>query len=274
MFRRGAYEELEGINWSRLRSMRVSPKQYRHDAETEREDTAALRIGLTSHAFILEPELFKSRFVCYRESKSVGTGARKAWEAFQAEHADKVILDAKEYDCAVGAAMAVLGNPVAAQYFVGGAKEMALQWTDAETGLRCKARVDQWMRKLVELKTTRNILPRMFAQDAARLGYHCQASWYLDGLRAHGCDVDDEPVLVAVQNELPHDVVVYRVPEHVIKVGRDEYRSLLKRLAYCLDRDEWPGCVPEQPIDFDLPEWAYPKDGLDLVMPDGEVIGV
>lgn len=274
MFRRGSYEELPGINWSKLKSMRVSPMQYLHDLKAEQEDKEALRIGLAAHAYILEPELFSTRFVCYREDKSKGEGARKKWYAFkeQAEKEGKVILSPDEHDRAVGAAQAVLAHPVAIQFFTGGSKEMAWQWTDEATGLLCKGRCDQWLRKMVELKTTRNIIPRLFAQDAARLGYHAQAAFYVDGLRAHGVDVDDEPIMVTVQNVTPHDVVVYRIPGYVIDIGRDLYRELLIRLKHCQACGVWPGVVPEQPVDFELPEWAVPKEDLELVMPDGEVV--
>lgn len=265
MFRRGDYEALPGINWSLLKSMRVSAKQYKHDAEQRREDTEALRIGIAVHAFVLEPEKFKERFITYRLDKSKGEGARKAWLAFQEEHKDKVILSPNEYDRAIGAGMAVLDCPTAAQHFCGGVTEMAWQWTDPETGLLCKGRADQWLSRVVELKTSRHALPHLFRVDAARLGYVTQLAWYRDGLRAHGVDVADDAIMVTVQNVPPHDCVTYRVSAELLQVGRDQYRELLIKLKRCMDTGFWPG-VATDALDLEMPEWWFPKDDLELTM--------
>jgi hypothetical protein len=265
MFRRGEYEQIPATNWSSLRSMRVSPKQYAHDLTAAREDTEALRIGLAAHSFLLEPDTFRERYCCYRDSKSKGEGARKKWEQFQADNADKVILSPDEFDRAMGAATAVLGHPVASSFFVGGCTEMVVTWTDKETGIACKARVDQWLRHLVEFKTTRSIQPHMFRVDAARMGYHAQIAWYWDALKQHGVELEPGAILVTVHSEPPHDVVPYSVSEHVIEVGRTIYRELLIKLKRCQETGCWPG-ISDELIDFDLPEWAYPKDDMKLTM--------
>lgn len=273
MWRRGAYEELPGTNWSRLRSMRISPLQYKYDSEHAQEDTEALRVGVAIHCFVLEPERFRDRFCTYKESKSVGEGARKRWLAFQgeAELGGKVILSPSEYERAIGAGSAVLAHPVAATYFTGGAKEVAIQWTDAETGILCKGRADQWLRKVVELKSTRHTEPRLFAADAARMGYLEQLAFYHDGLVQHGVDLDDDAIMVTVGSEPPHDVVPYHVSPEVLEVGRAKYRELLIKLKHCIDTDSWPG-VCDGELELEMPVWFFPKDDLMMVMPDGEVL--
>jgi hypothetical protein len=273
MHRLGDYDALEGVNWSTLKEMLVSAKQYfwKTTADQEEEDKEALRIGLGTHAFILEPEQFRARFVTYREPKNKGEGSKKRWEAFQEENKDRTILSVAEYDRILGAASAVLERPQALKYFTGGDKEMAFQWTDPETGILCKGRCDQWLNHVVELKTTRNILPAKFRVDAARLGYVPQMAWYRDGLRAKGVKLADDGIMVTVQNVAPFDVVVYRVGADLLTVGRDIYRELMARLKKCLETNRWPGCAEDE-IDLEMPEWWFPKDDLELVMPDGEAL--
>jgi hypothetical protein len=273
MHRLGDYDALEGVNWSTLKEMLVSAKRYfwKTTAEQEEEDKEALRIGLGVHAFVLEPEKFRERFVTYRESKSVGAGARKNWEAFKEANKERTILSVAEYDRILGAASAILERPHALKYFTGGDKEMAFQWADVETNILCKGRCDQWLKHVVELKTTRNIVPAKFRQDAARLGYVPQMAWYRDGLRTKGLELADDGVMVTVENIQPHDVVVYRVSAELLAVGRDIYRELLARLRRCIQENRWPG-VAEDEIDLEMPEWWFPKDDLELVMPDGEAL--
>lgn len=268
------YEKIDAVRWSRLRSLRKSALQYKHDVDTEREDAAHFRIGRAIHCFVLEPENFGAHFVTYRESKSVGEGAKKNWAAFQALHADKTILNAKEYDAAVGAATALLAHPVASEYVAGGVREHTLTWTDAETGMLCKARIDQADTHLVDIKSAREIGHRMFAATVARLGYFCQAAFYLDGARANGFDLDPSPILIAVESSAPFDVACYRLGGAVIEQGRYEYRKLLERLRECEEEDRWPGIAPDSVIDLVLPEWAYRDDDdpMAIIMPDGTAV--
>src|SRR5690606_13913347 len=101
--------------------------------------------------------------------------------------------------------------------------------------------------------------------------YHVQAAFYLDGLRANGIDVEPEPVHIVVEKSPPFDVVVYRIPEHVVELGRRTYRGWLERLVECRTTGQWPGRA-EGEVELVLPEWCFATgdDGLELVMPDGE----
>lgn len=268
------YNAIPAVRWSRLRSLRKSALQYKHDAETEREDAAHFRIGRAIHCYVLEPSEFQKHFVTYTESKTTGEGARKNWQAFQAKCAAEgvTILDAKEHEAAVGAALAILAHPVASEYVAGGVKEHTITWIDSETGMKCKARIDQAHRVLVDIKSAREIGHRMFATVVARLGYFCQLAFYLDGAIANGFEFQEDPVIVAVESSKPHDVAVYKLGESVIDAGRAEYRRLLVRLKECQDRGDWPGIAPDAAIDLVLPPWAY-GDGnpLELVFGDEAV---
>lgn len=257
------YARIPAVNWSRLKSLRVSPLQYQHDLTAPREETGFLRIGTTMHAYILEPETFRDRFCVYEGAVRRG----KEWEAFKAANANATILIASEMEAAVGCAKAVLAHPVAAPFLRGGFKEAVLQWEDAETGTKCKARLDIAGARLVDLKSAGQIGKRRFASQAASLGYHGQFAYYEDGLRANGIEPTGDPVMIVVQSEPPHDVITYRMPPHVIDAGRAEYRALLELLAECEESGVWPGVAPDELVDFELPAWAEMDDEpLNLTM--------
>lgn len=254
------YEGIQAVRWSTLRVLRVSPLHYRHALRSERPETAAMRIGRAIHAFILEPDTFHDRFVCYR-----GQRRGKDWTGFASDHESKTILTEVEWKRAIGAGAAVHGHPCALSYLAGGVQEHVLTWTDQETGIACKGRVDSAGEWLVDLKTTTVIEPRRFGSHAARLGVHGQLSFYLDGCRANDILVRDEPRIVVVQSEPPHDVVVYRVSRHVVDAGRDLYRELLGELKECRESGAWPGVSPDE-IELIPPDWIYQDEPLELTI--------
>ena len=257
------YRKIDAVNWSSLKSIGVSPLQYWHDLHHPRPDAAHFRIGQALHAHILEPETFASRF--WRQEKQTGKGSRLAMAAAKshASAAGVTVLSEAEYDAAFGSAAAVLANPHASALLSRGLKEAVLRWTDAETGLDCKARVDHAGKCLIDLKSAARIDPRRFASAAISLGYHCQLAFYEDGLRANGIEPADVPHLIVVESSMPHDVLVYRMPPHVIETGRHEYKTLLAKLKHCRETNHWPGRA-EAPIDFVMPAWHGTDEDDDL----------
>jgi hypothetical protein len=257
------YAAIPAVRWSRLKVMKISPMHYKYALEAPPPATEPpfFRIGRGVHCFVLEADTFPERFVCYR-----GRRAGKAWDAFQEENACRTILNESEFDTVLGAATAVLTHPVAAEYLHAGLKEATVTWTDAETGMDCKARVDHCGERLVDLKTTANLDLRMFPAAVARLGYREQLAFYSDGLTANGLSLVGDPAIIAVESRPPFDVVVFDVSADDIEIGRKEYRRLLQHLKHCLATDTWPGRAPD-PIPLVMPAWAQPyDDGLELVI--------
>ncbi len=263
------YRAIDAVNWSSLKVIRISPKHYQHARTAGRTDAPFFRVGRACHAFILEPDDFARNYVCYSDGHRRG----KAWDAFQAEHEGKTILNQDEWTRALGAATAVMDHPVARSFLAAGLREATFTWTDPDTNLVCKGRIDHAGSHLVDLKSTANLDPRMFASAAARLGYVGQVAFYLDGLRANAIAVRDEPVLIAVESSPPHDVVAYRVPVDVVEQGRAEYKQMLALLQDCRERDYWPGRSDDL-VDLALPAWAVPYDDGLVLDVGGEAFGV
>lgn len=254
------YDQIEGVRWSRLRSMRISPLQYRHDTDTPSADTSAFRVGRATHSLILQPENFDVEFVVWS-----GTRRGKSWDAFAAEHTDRTILTATEHAAALGAMEGVARHPTASHLLQGGTAEKAITWKDDETGIVCKAKPDLVTNRLLELKTTRNLDARLFASDVARLGYYGQAAFYLRGLRANGFDSDRLPVIIAVENSPPHDVCCWELTQETVEQGDALVERLLRELAICTDSGEWPGAFPSLRM-LTLPEWAIDEGDVDITL--------
>jgi hypothetical protein len=250
------YAALPRVNWSTLKAAKRSPKHYQHRLAHPIDDTPRLGFGRAVHTAVLEPDRLALDYVVFFGERRAG----KEWAAFCEQHPDQTILKRDEYESCLAVRDAVRAHPVAAALLRSGEAEQTILWTDTETGIECKARID-WLGAagLVDLKTTADVDARLFGATAARL-------------RANGIDVPAK--IIAVETEAPCDVAVFGIDDDVLYAGEVEVTTLLRRVAECRERDEWPGrYVGEEPLR--LPAWAFPAEnevdqGLDLLVSASE----
>jgi exodeoxyribonuclease VIII len=250
---RDEYFALNRVNWSTLKLLRISPLHYRHGLTAPRRVTDGMLLGTAMHTAVFEPRAFASRHPVW----DGGTRRGNDWEAFKAKYSGFEIITEAQRDAALRVAEAVRSHPVASRHLSEGAEERVITWTDAETGVECKGRADLVNGHLVDLKTTGDLSPRVFAGTCARLGYVDQLAFYTDGLEAEGYKLHGPPALVCVEQKEPHDVVVYRVEEDQLEAGRRSYRALLDVLVACRETNQWPGRAPLMEEPLLLPAWAY-----------------
>ena len=268
---REEYDAIDAVNFSTLKWMSVSPARYLYATTHQEPDRAAFVRGRSAHAAVFEPATFDARFVVYPGATRRG----KEFDAFARANQGNEIVTAKERSLAVAISAAVRAHPIASALLdTVIATEQTVTWIDPVTGANCKGRVDgRAPTSVIELKTTKCALPRIFAADAARRYYHAQLAMYCDGC---GCN---DGCIIAVEATAPHTVVVYHVaPDHVgddglpvagpLDAGRDVYRQWLDRRAECTASGVWAG-VADGVVEMELPAWAVdvPTVPLDL---DGE----
>lgn len=269
--RRDEYDTIERVNFSTLKLMAKSPKHYRHALLEPRTDTEPMKLGRCAHLAAFEPEKFRATVAVW----DGGTRRGKDWDAFRARNADKELLTQDQYEQCIAIQKTVLADEYARPYVSNGRGEVTIAWTDAQRdrgvnsySVLCKGRLDFDAKgAIVDLKTTRDAGDG-FGRQAWGLKYYAQAAWYVDGYeRATG--IRKPYVLVAVESTAPYDVVVYRVPDRHLELGREEYRAWLDRLAICRETNTWPGYANDCELELELPRWAEPDDdigGLGLVV--------
>lgn len=256
------YIAIDAVSISRLKELRRSPQHYRH-ALTHPKETQPLRLGTAAHCATLEPERFGSQFAVWsrRSEKSGNLCPRNGqwWDAFEADNRGKTIITEDECTPALELAAAVRADPVAAPYLESGEPEVVMTW-DA-WGHACKGRVDWLTRKngepvLVGLKTARDCRPFVFGSQAAKLGYHLQWAFYLNGYSIIKDGVRPRMVEIVVESAPPHAVIVYRIPDDVLLQGEEEFLQLMATLDRCEQEKAWPGPATEEQV-LTLPSWVY-----------------
>lgn len=258
------YRADPSVNWSSLKHIATSPREYRYRAAHPKEETPAMRDGSAAHCAALEPDEFPRRYILWEG----GTRRGKAWDEFARVNESKTILTAAEYAKALAIRDAVRANPAAAAIIAACETEVTLQWTDPDTGLPCKARPDLLGGgHLSDLKTTRSIDPRLFQRAASDMDYFGQLGFYAIGAEANGIEVAHVSIIaVEAGEDTPHDNVVFTIPGPALDEGRERARVLLDKLAECMASDSWPGRFTG-PEPLDTPPWysADDSDSDDIV---------
>lgn len=248
------YRSIDAVNWSTLKYALQSGLSYHHHLTAPCPETDAMRLGRATHTAVFEPDRLLHEYVIWDGGRRAG----KEWTDFQAMHEGRTILKPDEYDTAIAIRNAVRGHKAAAKLLRSGQAECTLTWTDQDTGLACKSRLD-WLAKsaLVDLKTTRDIEARAFGRHAATMLYHCQFAFAAMGLQSHGLPTVVK--IIAVESEPPHDVAVYELNEDVLWAGEVKVRQALETVRACRKAHKWPGRYPNE-IGLMLPSWDFPTD--------------
>lgn len=263
------YRRIDAVNWSTLKEIRRSPAHYRHALAAPREDSADMRFGRAAHAAILEPQRYPLDFLVWP-----GVRRGKAWDDFESSNAGREILTIDEAERVEAIAASVRAHPAAAAILEGASKEYVLRWTDPETGIACKSRLDVCRPldgAISDLKTCQDASDEIFTRSIVSYGYHAQIAFYALGLS----EIYGEPIrphrltLIAIEKRAPHAVAVYQFDAASFAAGMAIVRSALRLLAECRAADRWPA-YGDDPIPVALPSWALGdlSEAVDMTGPD------
>jgi hypothetical protein len=275
------------LNWSTLKHIATSPRLLKWRVEHPTPDSEPLRLGRAIHCAVLEPQAFGGRWImsttCQATTKSTGEfckseGSRYSggkWYCRVRGHAPEgatdgpgegiEVIDKAGFELATICAENVYSHGPAAKLLSGGKSEREMEWTDPESGIECRGRVD-YLRPtdLVDLKSTRRETVREFTGDVARSLYHGQIAWYTDGAIAAGRLPKDagRPYIVSVSTEAPYDVAAYQLSQASLEAGRILVRDLIGRYQRCMAADMWPGIAPDL-VNLELPNWSPGMNGIE-----------
>lgn len=233
------------------------PAVYWYERERPPEPSEALDVGTAAHEWLLEGETWPQRFTVLPADHSGATKDGKARVAAIRE-AGKRPLKAEDFATIRAMKAALEAHPFAAAAFKNGRAEQSIYWQDAETGIWCRARPD-WLPNagaiLVDYKTCRSAAPEDLRRAIADYGYHQQAAWYCDGVRAVGRIERPRFAFVFQEKTPPYLVVVVALTDTAEQWGRLLNQRARAIFAACLRAGHWPGYADDV-VTLDLPEWS------------------
>lgn len=234
------------------------PALYRYWADNPPEYRAEFSFGHAAHALVLGegPELVVVDADDWRTK-----AARQARD--EAHTAGLVPLLAHDHEVVVAMADALRAHPLAAALFAPGTgrAEQSLFWTDPDSEVRCRARLD-WLRRPTEgrlivpdYKTTASADPDYLSRSMHQFGYNQQAAFYLDGVTALNLGPDPGFVLVAQEKTPPYLVTVCEPDVEALTWGRTLNRKARDVYRDCTLTGRWPGYA-DTIVYLPLPPWA------------------
>jgi hypothetical protein len=215
----------------------------------EREQKKDFDIGTAAHLLFLEPDLFATKIAIVegftKEGKpSAGYASQDAKDQREAAYkAGKTPLLKPELGQLASMRTALMSHPLAKAAFQDGIAERSHFWTDAETGVECKARPDWQSLKhgyVVDYKTSKSAHPREFSKRIWDHYYFVQEPWYLDGIKA---TTGEKPrfLFVVQETDAPYLVSVFQLEHTAVNWGRQYANKARQIYAQCRERDQWPG---------------------------------
>ena len=245
------YEDIPAVNKSTLWEMRKSPLHYWHLMhDTPKEDTAAMKFGRAVHAYLLTPDKFDDDYVVAPDVDRRTKEGKAIWAELM--ESGKEIVSAADMET-----MKAMREEFCTVPYVFGRTEAAFVWTDSETGIECKGRIDAMTNDYIfDYKTTTNAATDAFMREAIRYGYDLQAAMYMEAARANGYKPKGF-IFIAQEKNAPYLINVLHAGDAFLDRGAWIMRDLLKKYKQCRDSDTWPGYGENELI---LPEWEVIND--------------
>jgi len=245
------------------------------DGLLEDKETPAKRFGRAAHMALLEPDLFRKRYVAEAINRRTNVGKTRYAKI---ELSGQTVLTPDEGAILKAMVTADYNNPKVAALLdsyrgIGGPSlyEISLIWYNSAHGsaFPCKARIDflcpaldaaapeTRQHSIIEYKTAASADHDVFQRDMYKYGYHRQAAFYADGLIACA-DLSTEPLVWFVVQEKtpPYAIAIYLLDDEAIAAGRAENNALLTTLATCTSTGVWPGYNEDKATTISLPSWV------------------
>lgn len=262
----------EVLSFSSLKEFEKSPNNFIAYKEKKFEQTDAMILGTLIHTLILEPEKFKKEY-------AIWTGGRRAgneWKEFlaDAEKKEKTVVRKQDVDLAKKIQKAVLEHPVASELIAGLTKrEMHLQWTDPETGIRLRCFIDGYADENgslgfpygLDLKSAAKAEPEEYKKKSYNMAYHLQDAIYESGLSENKLPVDTF-FFIAFEKSEPFNVTVFEVTPVVRAYGRAQMKRLLESYAsWDGERAGYEFHTGTMVEPLTLPKWCKPEKYFEQV---------
>jgi len=174
-------------------------------------------------------------------------------------HPASNVLTGSEADYVSGMQESVYAHPQARKALTQeGCTEASLFVADPVTGILVRVRFDLLMESGdgYDLKKCQDARPDVFARSIYNYGYHTQAALYQDAYEwATGKQLNAFKI-IAVEERMPHAVMVYKLDDTAIAEGRKAYREALNTYAQCVATGQWPAYECAENEIIGLPDWV------------------
>ena len=227
-----AYRDMDGLNFSLAKDAWKTPRSFRAAERVTQVATDAMREGSLIHSMVLEPGALREEYVKGPDCRR-GT---KEWKSFEdTKSRGRKIVKPDEWSNAERVADAVRSNADALQLLDpdGGEVEVVYTWTDEETGLILKSRIDIVRDGvIVDLKTTTDASGHTMSRRlvTSPFYYLAQLAWYQMAYHSFHGEYPSAHI-IAAEKSIGNPVAVYDIDEAELEYERNRIRELLNLIV-------------------------------------------
>lgn len=208
-----------------------------NDNRPKEEKSDALVFGKLCHCLLLEPEEVKERFAIADFGK---TRRNKKYDDAVLANPGKEVVSEEEIDRARGMITQIKNHKLASAILDGATAEIPYVWTDEETGLPCKCKIDAIKRTkaglvVIDYKTSSDI--QSILNWPQKLQYPIQSAFYMEAVKQKYGEEPIEFVFIIQSNkEGEEDVIcVANVEYDTQMVAKDLTRNHMRQIKEKLD---------------------------------------
>jgi hypothetical protein len=231
------YLSIPAMSLTYLNEFERSPLHYKELLKNGLDSTKSMEMGMLFKTAILNPSDFESHyFKMPQADMRTVEGKIKAKES-KAANEGKIAISYDMYYAIEKMRENVYSHGLASK-LLNAQHQVPYFWNDKDTLVSCKtiASIVKDRKIMAEVVTTTNADPAQFLQKIIDYKYYRKAAFQLDAAKIRG-----PYYIIAVEKQAPFAVSVMRIPSELIRLGRKEYKQLLKYYSVCELTNNWPG---------------------------------
>ena len=235
------YNAAAGVRRSALWRMHESPEKYKWFLDHPEPPTPALIFGSAVHKLLLEPVDFEDEYAVAPPVDRRTKAGKETWEQFVAGIGEKTVITQDDFDTMCGMVAKAVSVPFV-KNLLQGKHEVPLFWTDEDTGMDCKVRLDiladvDGRMTVADYKTTTDARTDVFIhRDMQRYGYPLQAFMYTEAvMKCMKLDYRPDFIFLPQEKKAPYSINAITVygDSDVMMQGQDMFREYIGMLADC-----------------------------------------
>lgn len=224
-----------------------SPGHMKHWKLNPTKPTPSMIEGTMLHEALIEPELFKGKYM-------VADGRSKEGKALIEANPDKIKVSEATLNKVIAMRDSVLKHTNIKSLIAGAQIEKAIYWNDVDTGLLCKTKPDILRTDLgliIDIKTIDSGALWNVKRAIRDYKYHLSAAFYTDGVNTilNGCI--KEFMFFFIEKEAPHGVRKIILSLSDLEKGFNEYKESLLKIKQCEDSGHWP-LYPDEVVELNV----------------------
>ena len=247
-----SYHSRPEVSATQLKSMAAGWRQFEAEHVTKtaiRKESLEMALGTAIHAALLEPKVYEREFVV--TPKDASDRRTKAYKEWAATVGGKRILSLADAEVVGQVVHQVEKSEIVRQTLaMDGQAEQEVFWTDQETQVKCRAKLDKLCGNIVlDVKTTDDARPPAFASTIGKYRYDLQAAHYLDGTGG------ELFIFIAVEKAAPFRVRLYEIAPIDLSDAIERRHELLRCYADRAARNDWAEDLEQEVVTLFIPNY-------------------